>query len=317
VSPPATTDTDSALATLRRDLRAHGARVVKGHGTENDFLLLDDPDGRINLTPAQVRALADRRAGVGADGVIRAVRSRHLPPAEARRLGPAAEWFMDYRNADGSVAEMCGNGLRVFVAFLVDRGLVQLADGAAVVVGTRAGPLTVRREGELLAADLGPWSFPGGNAAVDAGYDATVAVAGLPGVRPGLRVAVPNPHTVVAVGDAGELAAADLSRAPRVDPPPPEGTNVEIVLPLGEETVAGRPLGVLRLRVHERGVGETRSCGTGACAAALAVRAWAGAGAPDAWRVLVPGGELEVRALPGGRVELAGPARLVADVDLR
>jgi diaminopimelate epimerase len=311
-------DADTALAALRRDLRSHGARLVKGHGTENDFLVFADPDGRIDLTPAQVRALADRRAGLGSDGVIRAVRTRHLPAGEPWPAGLAApEWFMDYRNADGSIAEMCGNGLRVFVAFLAAQGLVDLADGAAVVVGTRAGALTVRRDGELFAADLGEWTFPGGAAALDAGYDVSVAVAGLPDVRPGLRVAVPNPHTVVALGDVRELTSADLARPPLVDPPPPAGTNVELVVPLGEEVIGGRAVGVLRMRVHERGVGETRSCGTGACAAALAVRAWAGPGAPDVWRVLVPGGELEVRALPGGRVELAGPARLVADVDLR
>jgi len=143
-----------------------------------------------------------------------------------------------------------------------------------------------------------------------------VAVPGIPDVRPGLRVAVPNPHTVVALGDVAELAAADLSHAPLVEPVPAEGTNVELVVPLGEQVIDGRPVGVIRMRVHERGVGETRSCGTGACAAALAVRAWAGADAPDDWRVLVPGGELGVRALPGGRVELSGPAALVAEVRL-
>lgn len=306
------------LAALAQELTATGVRLVKGHGTENDFLLLADPDGRVELTPGQVRALADRRAGIGADGVIRAVPSRHL--AEGRALlasEPRAAWFMDYRNADGSLAEMCGNGLRVFVAFLAASALVDLPDGGAVVVGTRGGALTVRREGGLLAADLGAADFPGGAPAIAAGYDATVAVAGLPDVRPGLRVAVPNPHTVVALADLAELEAADLTRAPRVEPPPPEGTNVELVVPLGEQVVDGRRVGVVRMRVHERGVGETRSCGTGACAAALAVRSWAGQGAPDEWRVLVPGGELTVRALPGGRVELGGPARLVADVALR
>ena len=129
-------------------------------------------------------------------------------------------------------------------------------------------------------------------------------------------MAVPDPHTVVALAGLDELRAADLTRAPKIDPVPPEGTNVELVVPLGEQVAAGERLGVVRMRVHERGVGETRSCGTGACAAALAVRAWAGRGAPDRWRVLVPGGELGVRSLPGGRVELSGPARIVGAVDL-
>ncbi len=305
------------LTSLGRALRDAGSRMVKGHGTENDFVLFDDPEARVDLTPAHVVALADRRAGIGADGVIRAVRSEALADgARALAQDPRAEWFMDYRNADGSLAEMCGNGLRVFVAFLARRGLVDLADGASVVVGTRAGALTVRREGDALAADLGAFVFPGGEEAVAAGYDVNVSVPGLPDVRPGLRVAVPNPHTVVALGGLAELAAADLLSAPGVEPVAPEGTNVELVVPLGEQIIDGRLVGVIRMRVHERGVGETRSCGTGACAAALAVRAWAGAGAPDVWRVLVPGGELGVRALPGDRVELSGPARLVAEIDL-
>ncbi|HMO10927.1 MAG TPA: diaminopimelate epimerase, partial [Actinotalea sp.] len=105
--------------------------------------------------------------------------------------------------------------------------------------------------------------------------------------------------------------------APRVTPLAPHGTNIELVVPMGESDGPDGLVGTLRMRVHERGVGETRSCGTGACAAALAVRAWAGAGAPDRWRVLVPGGLLEV-IVAGERVELAGPAVLVADavVDL-
>ena len=312
------TDPADPLSAVASELAARGERLVKGHGTENDFVLLADPHGQVPLGPEAVRALADRRAGVGADGVIRAVRSARLPEGRAL-LGvePRAEWFMDYRNADGSVAEMCGNGLRVFVAFLADRGLVDLPDGGEVVVGTRGGALRVRRDGGTLAADLGTWVLPGGAEALAAGYDVTVAVAGLPDLRPGLRVAVPNPHTVVALAGLDELAAADLTRSPLVEPAPPEGTNVELVVPLGEETVGGTTVGVVRMRVHERGVGETRSCGTGACAAAMAVRAWAGPGAPDVWRVLVPGGELVVRALPGDHVELGGPARLVGDVTLR
>lgn len=305
------------LLALAESLRAAGAHLVKGHGTENDFLLFDDGDARVDLTVAQVAALADRHGGVGADGVIRAVPTAAVEEGEAvLAADPRATWFMDYRNADGSVAEMCGNGLRVFVAFLAHRGLVDLPDGADVVVGTRAGALTVRRAGDVLAADLGEWQLPGGDRSLSAGYDVSVAVAGLPDVRPGLRLSLPNPHTVVALGGPDELAAADLTRAPRVEPAPAQGTNVELVVPLGERVVAGERVGALRMRVHERGVGETRSCGTGACAAALAVRTWAGPGAPDHWRVLVPGGELGVRALPGQRVELSGPARLVGEVTL-
>lgn len=314
-SPSAPAPAD-ALRALAAELVAAGARLLKGHGTENDFLLFDDRHALVPLTPAQVVALADRRAGLGADGVIRAVPSAALPEGAAvLATEPGAAWFMDYRNADGSVAEMCGNGLRVFVAFLLARGLVDLPDGGRVVVATRAGAHVVRRIGDDYSADLGTWVVPGGEDALANGYDVSVAVAGVPGLRPGLRVDLPNPHTVVALADTRELAGADLTQAPLVDPPPAHGTNVEVVVPLGEQVVLGRHVGVLRMRVHERGVGETRSCGTGACAAALAVRAWAGEGAPDQWRVLVPGGELVVTVV-GSRVELSGPAVLVGEVQL-
>jgi diaminopimelate epimerase len=302
--------------------------VTKGHGTENDFVLLDDRDGELDLSATLVRALADRHAGVGGDGVIRLVESSRVPEGVAvLAADPSARWFMDYRNADGSVAEMCGNGVRVFAAYLEQLGLWD-PFGGELAVGTRAGVRWVRQipaaagtasahDGPWYAVDMGRWSLPGGDRAVEAGYDAEVEVAGLAEVRPALCVDVGNPHTVLALAGQAELEAADLTRTPAVVPVPPHGTNVELVVPLGEEigpdgTVVGR----VRMRVHERGVGETRSCGTGACAAALAVRAWAGDGAPDVWLVEVPGGTVRVSVLPGGHVELAGPAVLVADADV-
>jgi diaminopimelate epimerase len=294
---------------------------TKGHGTQNDFVLLDDRHATTDLTPAMVRALADRRAGVGGDGVIRVVPTAAVPEGAALLArDPAATWFMDYRNADGSVAEMCGNGVRVFVAFLERLGLARAPrpgegdPSAALAIGTRAGVRYVRAEaGGWYAVDMGPWHLPGGDAAAVAGYDAEVDVAALPVTRPALSVDVGNPHTVLALADESELAAADLTRAPDVQPVPPHGTNVELVVPLGESAAPdGTLVGRVRMRVHERGVGETRSCGTGACAAALAVRTWAGAGAPDVWLVDVPGGTVRVRVLASGHVELAGPAALVA-----
>ena len=277
-------------------------RVAKGHGTENDFVLLPDPDGELDLTPELAAALCDRRAGLGGDGVIRVVRTTAAPgdaPA-----GP--EWFMDYRNSDGSLAEMCGNGIRVFVAYLLREGLVSLADGESLAVGTRAGVKHVRRDGDLLAADLGPWSVTDGTT--------SVAVAGEPAGLPGLGVDVGNPHVVVALPDPAALAAADLGRPPALDPVPPHGANVELIVPLPPAGGVGH----LLMRVRERGSGETRSCGTGAVAAVVAARAWAGEGAPDEWRVDVPGGRLRVRVEPGAlrsgeHVELAGPAVIVAD----
>ena len=294
--------------------------VTKGHGTQNDFVLIDDRDGALDLTPSLVRALTDRHAGVGGDGVIRLVRSSALPEGVALlALAPAATWFMDYRNADGSAAEMCGNGVRVFVA-LLERLALADASVEAVAVGTRAGVRHVRREPDgWYAVDMGPWALPGGESSATRGFDADVAVAGLRVDRPALRIDVGNPHTVLALAGEAELEAADLTRAPVVRPEPQNGTNVELVVPLGEQTEAGgRAVGRVRMRVHERGVGETRSCGTGACAAALAVRIWAGDDAPDVWLVDVPGGTVRVSMLDSGHVELAGPATLVAtaEVDL-
>ena len=298
---------------------------AKGHGTENDFVLLDDREAQLDLTPELVRALADRRAGVGGDGVIRVVPSSAL--AEGRAVlahEPAAHWFMDYRNADGSVAQMCGNGVRVFAAYLEELGLATFADDRELVLATRAGARRVRKEDSgWYAVDMGVWSFPGGDAAVRDGFDAEVTVSGLEPVgtqvpRPALSVDLGNPHTVVALASLDDLDRADLHTAPDVLPLPADGTNVELVVPLGEETsVDGTVVGRVRMRVHERGVGETRSCGTGACAAALAVRAWAGAGAPDVWLVDVPGGTVRVTLLEDGHVELAGPAVLVADGAVR
>ncbi len=294
--------------------------AVKGHGTKNDFVLLDGRDG-LTLTPDLTRALADRRGGIGGDGVIRLVASALLEDgASALAEDPAATWFMDYRNADGSLSQMCGNGVRVFAAWLERLGLWDPTAGE-LVVGTRAGAKRIRREvgpddEPWYAVDMGRWFLPGGPAAVDAGGDVEVSVRGLPVARPGLRVDVGNPHAVLAVASGDELAGADLTAAPVVTPPNPEGQNVELVLPLGEREEDGRRIGMVAMRVFERGVGETQSCGTGAVAAALAVRAWAGDGAPDVWRVQVPGGVLRVTALPDGHVELAGPAVLVADVEV-
>jgi len=292
--------------------------VTKGHGTRNDFVLLDDRAGVLELTADLVRRLADRRGGLGGDGVIRLVASAALPEGAATLAqDPSATWFMDYRNADGSVAQMCGNGVRVLAAFAERLGVWDGTD--ELVLGTRAGVRRVRREPDpeggaapWYAVDMGGWRLPGGSAAVDAGYDVEVTVPGLGVARPGLSVDVGNPHTVLVVSDPAELTSADLSCPPVVRPASPEGSNVELVVPMGERADGS---GVVRMRVHERGVGETQSCGTGACAAALAVRTWAGAGAPEVWWVEVPGGTLQVRVL-GDRVELAGPAVLVLDAEV-
>jgi diaminopimelate epimerase len=275
---------------------------TKGHGTENDFVLVADPDGSLHLTAEQVRRLTDRRAGIGGDGVIRVVPTEAAAERHVRDQGAQARWFMDYRNADGSAAEMCGNGARVFAAYLRREGL-ETADEFAIA--TSGGVKLVRFDGDLIAVNLGSWHLVDADGAHEKGFDAMVKVQGHDPM-PGLSLDLGNPHTVVALPDSADLASLDLTRAPEVNPVAPEGTNVGFVRPIGPGHIA--------MRVHERGVGETRSCGTGAAAAALATRWWAGADtATDEWRVDVPGGTLRVRALPGQQVELAGPAALVAD----
>ncbi|WAB81520.1 diaminopimelate epimerase [Microcella daejeonensis] len=289
---------------------ATSIRFTKGHGTGNDFVLYADPHGEHGLAPEQLAAIADRHVGVGGDGVIRAVRSSSLPDgAAALAEDPRAEWFMDYVNSDGSVSEMCGNGVRVFTEYLIAAGLVELPVGASLPIGTRAGVKTVLRTPEGYAVDMGLWRLSGGEPLVRA-RDLAVA-------RPGLGISVGNPHVVVAVASDEELDAIDLGAAPLLEPAAPQGANVEFVVPGDPLVVDG--VGRIRMRVHERGSGETLSCGTGAVAAAMAVRHWAGAAAPEEWRVEVPGGVLGVRVVAeedGEHVVLSGPAVLVFEGEL-
>ncbi|MFS4506678.1 diaminopimelate epimerase [Clavibacter sp. Sh2141] len=282
-------------------------QFTKGQGTGNDFVLFADPAGEIDLTDTQVQALCDRHFGIGADGTIRAVLSSRIPEGRAALdEDPDAEWFMDYRNGDGSPAEMCGNGIRVFTLFLIENGLIELPPGRTVPIGTRAGVRDVQRSGSGFQVDLGRWSLAGGEPLVRA-KDLQVA-------RPGLGIDVGNPHVVVALSSEDELAEADLAFVPQLDPEPADGANVELVVPADPLVVDG--IGHIAMRVHERGSGETLSCGTGAAAAALATRHWAGAAAPHQWRVQLPGGVLGVRMFPtedGEHVGLSGPAELVFD----
>ena len=290
---------------------------TKGHGTGNDFVLFADPEGENSLTAAQMQALADRHFGIGADGIIRAVRSEKLNQRDAKGVvvadgagsralaeEPAATWFMDYYNADGSVSEMCGNGVRVFAKFLIESGLVTVNPGETLAIGTRAGVRDVAVGPNGFQVDMGRWKFDD--------FEPLVRTRGVQVARPGLGINVGNPHVVVALSSVEELEAADLTVIPQLEPAAPEGANVEFVVPSDPLVVDG--VGHIRMRVHERGSGETLSCGTGVVAAALATRFWAGAGAPNNWRVDVPGGTLAVRMFPteeGEHVALSGPATLV------
>ena len=285
---------------------------TKGHGTGNDFVIIADPEGELELTPEQVAAICDRHFGIGADGVLRVVRSNAIVEGAASLAEePAAEWFMDYRNADGSIAEMCGNGIRVFAHYLVRAGLATIEPGSTLPIGTRAGVRDVTRSETGYQVDLGRWKLTGA--------DPLVRARGLDVARPSTGIDVGNPHVVVALASDQELSSLELEYAPILDPQLPAGANIEFVVP-GEPLVRDG-IGHVSMRVFERGVGETLSCGTGVAATALAVRYWAGDRAPDNWRVEVPGGTLGVRMFPaedGEHVALSGPAQLVfrGEIDL-
>lgn len=249
---------------------------TKGHGTGNDFVLLSDPRDELTVTAEAVRAVCDRRFGVGGDGVIRVV-----PDGDV--------WFMDYHNADGSIGEMCGNGARVFAAFLQSEGLV--ADDE-FVIATRGGQRQVV-VADQISIDMGVPEAVSDDVMVQVGDQKWPAEA----------VFMPNPHAVVFVDDLD----MSLTEAPTVRASVfPEGQNVEFVSVI-------EPGRHVRMRVHERGVGETLSCGTGICAVADRVLAAAGITGEADVQVDVPGGRLTVTRTPSGSLVLTGPAVLVAD----
>ena len=324
------------------------ARLAKAHGCGNSFVVATDADDSRDPSAEEVRALCSQAFGIGADGFIRCVRS-------------GGAWFMDYRNADGSKAEMCGNGVRVFVDHLRREGLVRLAPGESLDVLTRGGMRTVALvaeagggaaegcgEGGAVngAVECGPSDDAAHGCAADGGAQyrvdmgpassparetVKVSVPGIPGVLGGIWVDMPNPHTVVAVDslaalESAQLPAVDAARVapqmrPAYEPEPREGTNLELVVDLTRE---GDEVGHLRMRVLERGVGETMACGTGCCAAAVVTALRRGPGAPASWIVDVPGGRVRVDidgvidwdgpGLTGAPVFLTGPATRVADI---
>ena len=277
---------------------------TKGHGTGNDFVLIFDPEDQLALTSTQIAKLCDRHFGVGADGLIRIVPSSSLSAGrECLEAEPNAIWFMDYYNADGTTAEMCGNGSRVFARFLIEKNLVSLEDSQTLSISTRAGVKDLQRNMAGFAVDMGRWKLDESEVLVRASH--------LDVARPGLSISVGNPHVVVALADAEELKELNLHQAPQLQPQPEAGANVEFVVP--DEPMIKNGVGYISMRVFERGVGETLSCGTGICAAALATRYWAGAGAPNTWQVTVAGGTLGVRMFAtedGEHVGLSGAAVL-------
>jgi diaminopimelate epimerase len=254
-----------------------------GHGTHNDFVLVFDSEDNLTFSPDQVKRICDRSTGVGADGFIRITKENN-------------QWFMDYRNADGSIAEMCGNGIRVMARYLQERNH---QPSGIYAINTRAGRkfLAVPDTGDI-SVNMGQVSqVPGEITATDNAN-----------TYRGLNIDMGNPHAVVFVDDLTKIG--DLKTAPVVTPSDayPEGVNVEFVQFAGENQ--------LNMRVFERGVGETQSCGTGTCAVALAATIESKKSLPIKWIINPPGGQLIVEIDGHSNATLIGPAVIVKDVEL-
>lgn len=254
-----------------------------GHGTENDFVILFDPEDQINIKTDQVAAICNRATGIGADGFIRIIKRD-------------TKWFMDYRNADGSIAEMCGNGIRVMARYLVANG--HQPEGI-FAIDTRAGVkhLRVPMTGDI-SVNMGQ--------VTDEMEE--VSVTQNSHDWKGLNISVGNPHAVIFVDDLEQVGS--LENAPAVQPRSsyPEGVNVEFVQILANQEA--------RMRVHERGSGETRSCGTGTCAVALAATIHSGGKLPSRWTIYPPGGRLIVDIDGHSNATLIGPAELIREVEI-
>jgi len=259
-------------------------KFIKAHATENDFVVLIDVEDQLDVTPEQVAFLCDRRAGVGGDGLLRVV----------RRGGADGMWFMDYRNADGTIAEMCGNGIRAFAHVLVAEGLENATE---FDVDTRAGVKHIR----VISADCADAIVSVGMGRVEVTGVSTAAMG--EAQFAGIGVDVGNPHLACVIPGMTSSDLADMEFvAPEFDPEFfPKGVNVEVLTELDQ--------GGVHMRVWERGVGETRSCGTGTVAAAQAALADAGI-ENGSVIVNVPGGAVEV-VLEDGEATMTGPSTIV------
>ena len=254
-----------------------------GHGTHNDFVLVFDPENKILFTPEQIKKICDRKVGIGSDGFIKIIKVD-------------GAWFMDYSNSDGSVAEMCGNGIRVMARYLTDRGYQ--ASGI-YAINTRDGRkfLSVPDEGDI-SVNMGKVTQINGEVSVIQNSKTFV----------GLNIDVGNPHAVVFTDNLETVG--ELKKLPTVLPENayPEGVNIEFVEILDN--------GEIKMRVFERGVGETQSCGTGTCAVALAATIKSKKTLPIKWVINPPGGRLVVEIDGHSNATLTGPAVLVKDVEL-
>ena len=258
-------------------------KAAYGHGTHNDFVIVYDPNSELSITTKETATICDRKSGIGADGLIRITKK-------------SDKWFMDYRNADGSLAEMCGNGIRVMARYLVDNGY---QSEGIFAIDTRDGikHMRVPATGDI-TVNLGQVS--------DEDQEVTASANG--NIYNGYNISVGNPHAVVFVDDL--TAVGDLTEPPVVRPRDayPGGVNVEFVKEIGDHKLA--------MRVYERGVGETQSCGTGTVAVALAATKRAKEKLPSKWEINPPGGRLFVEIDGHSNAILTGPAVIEKEVDV-
>jgi diaminopimelate epimerase len=275
-------------------------RIWKYHGTGNDFVMLEDLDDRRPLTAELVAALCDRHLGVGADGAIRVTRGHE----------PGTDFFMDYRNADGSLAEMCGNGIRCLGKLVFERGHTTATQ---LQVGSRGGTKHLSlevRDGVVaqVTVGMGPAAFARGQIPMDGPADEPFLTEPFEvdgRTFKASAISMGNPHVVLFVEqDPAQMDVRTLGPRIEHDPRFPQRTNVEFV---------AIEDGAVRVRVWERGSGETMACGTGACAALVAANE-AGL-VPSRAEVRFPGGTLLVERTQD-EVFLTGPAERVFEATL-
>ncbi len=292
--------------------------VYKAHATGNDFVVYLDEDGTHEPTADEVRFLCDRHFGIGGDGLIRLAHPQAVSDVNERQIADCAagdaDWFMDYRNADGSLAEMCGNGTRAITLFAQRQGIADQPGGTPFHLGTRAGVKILTSLGDVpglgkdvFQVEMGAWK----RGDVD-GYEVTIP--GTSGSARGTFVDMGNPHVVAVLEDAfaslPNVEDLDLVTKPVVAPEIPSDQNVEFVRI--DEQSEGDDAGEAAMRVNERGCGETLSCGTGLCATAITLRAKTGI---DHWTITVRGGTLRVDVTDED-VKLTGSATIVGKIEL-
>ncbi|MBW3069330.1 diaminopimelate epimerase [Actinomyces sp. 594] len=293
-----------------------GRTLIKGHTAGVDLLLLVDPEREVPLTAADVAAVCNRHTGLGADGLVRVVRTASLPGTAAfRDVVPEAEWFLDYYRCDGDpvrgAAAAYGDACRLLAAVLDAEGIVPLADGSALTVGTRGGARTVTRLAEMWAVDAGPASLaevaaPAADASAE-GWDTAVRIPGLEGDRAALSLDLAGRHLVVALAEDSELdaVAPPDAGAPEYTPAPEAAASLELVVPLGErvDPDTGDRVGLARVRGLADGTGGAVPSAEACCAVAVALHEWIGADAPTDYLLRLPLGQVGVHV---GQAPLAG-----------